>query len=178
MTDPIVRHAIVDECDQIAAVHIAAWRESYSGILPPIAFQKMDIENRITLWRRRLGEPLPVYVAERDGEIVGFADGVPARPDEALETEMQVYAIYLLNSAKRQGIGTKLLRRVMHQFLAEGASSACVWALRDATPARRFYEHHGARFEAEKPEDRGDYQRVVVGYVWPDLREQFPAHQV
>jgi len=83
---------------------------------------------------------------------------------------MQVYAVYLLHQAKRQGIGTRLLRSVTRQFLASGASSACVWALRDAIPARRFYENQGAEFAAEKLDDRGDYQRVLVGYVWRDLR--------
>jgi L-amino acid N-acyltransferase YncA len=173
MRDTIFRAATADDCNVIAAVHVTAWHESYSDILPPVAFRKMDLENRTKLWRRRLGEPLPVYVAEFDREIVGFADGGPARADEALDAEMQVYAVYLLNRAKRRGIGTKLLRRVLQQFLALGASSACVWALRDAVPARRFYEHHGAQFAAEKLENRGDYERVVAGYVWRDLRRQF-----
>lgn len=169
------RTATADDCGPLAVVHVTAWHESYSDILPPVAFQKMDIENRTKLWRQRLGEPLPVYVAEFDGEIVGSADGGPARPDEALETEMQVYAVYLLNRAKREGFGTRLVRRVMDQFVASGAASACVWALRDAIPARRFYEHHGAEFAAEKVENRDGYERVVVGYVWRDLRQGFGA---
>jgi L-amino acid N-acyltransferase YncA len=120
MPDTIIRTATADDCDAMAAVHISAWRESYSDIRPSVAFRKMDIENRTKLWRRRLGELLPVYVAELDNEIAGFADGGPARAAEALETEMQVYAVYLLNRAKRQGIGTKLLLRGVQQFLADG----------------------------------------------------------
>jgi len=88
--------------------------------------------------------------------------------------EMQVYALYLLNRAKRQRIGTQLLRSVMCQFLTSGASS-CVWTLRDAIPARRFYEYHHARFACEEVERNEDYQRTLVGYVWPDLRQQFPS---
>lgn len=64
----------------------------------------------------------------------------------------------------------------MRQFLADGASTACVWALRDAIPARRFYEHHGAEYATEKFEHhRAGYDRVIVGYVWRDLKRRFAA---
>lgn len=176
--DAIIRTATADDCDRRAAVHVAAWHESYSDILPPIAFANLTVAKRTAQWREILAAAdHPVFVAERDGQIVGFADGGPARPEEALGQEMQVYAIYLLNAAKGQGIGTELLKTVMRQFLADGASTACVWALRDAGPARRFYEHHGAQFVAEKLEHHwAGYHRVIVAYVWPDLRRCFETN--
>jgi len=80
-------------------------------------------------------------------------------PDRIKSSQkMQVYAVYLINRAKRQGIGTRLLRSVMRQFLASGASSACVCAI----PALMFYEHNGGRFAAEKVEDRG----IIGGSAW------------
>src|SRR5690348_18411409 len=95
-------------------------------------------------------------------------------PDRIKSSQkMQVYAVYLLNRAKRQGIGTRLLRSVMRQFLASGASSACVWTLRDAIPARMFYEHIGARFAAEKVEDRGIISGSSWDIWWADIRTQF-----
>lgn len=168
--ETIIRLATFVDCDSLAAVHVTASHESYSDILPAIAF--MTIAKRILQWREVLtAADHPVFVAERGGQIIGFADGGPARPKEALGQEMQLYAIYLLNAAKRQGIGTKLLQCVIRQFLADGGTSACVWALRDALPARRFYEHHGAQFAAEKIEHHRDgYDCASVGYVWPDLR--------
>lgn len=175
----IIRTATAGDSDELTAVHVKAWQESYSDILRPIAFENMTVAKRTQHWRDVLtGADHPVFVAERDGQIVGFADGGPARPEDALGQEMQLYAIYLLNAVKRQGIGTKLLKSVMRQFLADGTNSACVWALRDAVPARRFYEHHGAQFAAEKLENRGDYERSLVGYVWRDLRLLFCAEAV
>lgn len=100
---------------------------------------------------------------------------VPRDQTKHWKLECRSYAVYLLNRAKREGFGTRLVRRVMDQFVASGAASACVWALRDAIPARRFYEHHGAEFAAEKVENRDGYERVVVGYVWRDLRQGFGA---
>lgn len=44
---------------------------------------------------------------------------------------------------------------------------------RSAVPERRFYEHNGAMLAAEKLENRGDNERVEVGYVWRCLRQNF-----
>lgn len=175
MSHAQIRTATADDCDTLAAVHVAAWHESYGDILPAVAFANLTVAKRSLQWREVLaGANHPVFVAERAGQIVGFADGGSARPGEGLGREMQLYAIYLLNAAKRQGIGTKLLQSVMRQFLAGGATSACVWALRDALPACQFYEHHGAQYIAEKLEyHRAGYDRVIIGYVWPDLKRQF-----
>jgi L-amino acid N-acyltransferase YncA len=141
MTAVVIRLASTNDCDTLAAVHVTAWHESYTEILPAAAFAKVTIPERTAAWMRVIASANhPVFVAECDGEIVGFADGGPARSDQDLGQEMQVYALYLLNRAKRQRIGTQLLRSVMCQFLTSGASSACVWTLRDAIPARRFYE--------------------------------------
>jgi L-amino acid N-acyltransferase YncA len=170
-----IRTATAADGDRLAEVHVTAWRETYSDILPPIAFANMTVPKRTQQWREVLSNgDHPVFVAERAGQIIGFADGGPARPEEALGQEMQLYAIYLLDAAKRQGIGTKLLQSVVRQFLAVGANSACVWALRAAVPARRFYEQCGAQFAGEKLEHHSaGYDRVIVGYVWPDLQQQF-----
>jgi hypothetical protein len=35
-------------------------------------------------------------------------------------------------------------------------NSSAIRAAKDAIPARRFYEHHGAKFRAEKLKNRGD----------------------
>jgi hypothetical protein len=61
----------------------------------------------------------------------------------------------------------------MEDFLRDGHNSACVWTLRDAKPARSFYESFGAQFMTEMLQSRPDYDRWVVGYIWPDLRKAF-----
>ena len=170
-----IRIATAADSEVLAAVHVTAWQESFRGLLPDIAFEGMTIPKRMEKWQQLLAAnpAFPVYVAEEEGRAIGFAQGGLARDDEALGQEMQLYAIYLLSSAKRRGVGTKLLRTVVGDFLAQGASSACVWTLREAQPARRFYESVGAQLAAEKLEHRPGYDRVLVGYIWPDLKRSF-----
>jgi hypothetical protein len=48
-----------------------------------------------------------------------------------------------------------------------------VWVLRDNESARRFYESFGAEAVAERVERLADYDVVVIGYAWRDLRRAF-----
>lgn len=60
-----------------------------------------------------------------------------------LEADAEIYAIYLLDAVKRQGIGRRLLRGVFDHLAAQGFASACLWVLTENTAARRFYEALG-----------------------------------
>lgn len=170
-----IRRATISDSEAIAGVHVTAWRETYRDLLPEIAFAAMTVPIRVKKWRDILDQDpsLPVYLAEQKGVAVGFANGGPARQDEALGMEMQIYSLYVLASAQRQGIGTKLIQTVVKDFLAQRATSASVWTLREATIARRFYESMGAQSADEKVEHRPGYDRMMVGYVWDNLKQAF-----
>lgn len=149
---------------------MAAWRESYAGLISDSVLDALSVSGRAATWRKTLtGTPrIPVFVAERETAIVGIAAGGPARGDE-LAQEMEVYAIYVRDEAKRRGTGTELFRALVGDFIGTGARSAGLWVLKDNAPARRFYEKLGGRPAAEKVENRPGYDLLEVGYVWPDL---------
>jgi L-amino acid N-acyltransferase YncA len=169
-----IRPATIDDAAALAEVHVAAWRESYRGLLPQPVLDRLSSQIRAERWRRMLSAPAHprVYLAEQEGWTVGFVDGGCCR-DRALAQQMEVYELYLLDAVKRQGIGGRLLKLMVRDFVAQGAVSAGVWALRDNDSARRFYESFGAEAVAEKVERLGDYEIVEVGYAWRDLRRAF-----
>jgi GNAT superfamily N-acetyltransferase len=169
-----IRLASIDDAAALAEVHVAAWRESYGALLPKAMLARLSSPIRAERWRRMLSDPARprVYLAEQEGWIVGFVDGGRCR-DRALAQDMEIYELYLLDAVKRQGIGGRLLKAVVHDFLAEGAVSAGVWALGDNHSARAFYERFGAEPVAEKVERLGDFDVHEVGYAWRDLRRVF-----
>jgi len=73
----------------------------------------------------------------------------------------------LLDRAKRQGIGSALLRVLMRDFLAAGANSASVWMLRDNWPARSFYERRGVQC-LDHENDR--FWRLLAVPAWSSVR--------
>jgi ribosomal protein S18 acetylase RimI-like enzyme len=171
-----VRAATIEDCDAIARVHVASWRESYRGLIPQPVLDALSVPERKLAWQKviaGLGK-YPVHVAEDEGRIAGFAQGGACR-GEALGQEMEVYAIYLLARAQRRGIGGKLLKTVMSDFIADGRTSAGLWVMRDNAIARKFYEKFEAIPVSERVQSRPEYDRPEVGYAWSDIRRSFGA---
>ncbi len=165
-----IRDGLEADVEGIARVHVQAWRETYKGFLSPDALAGLSVEERVQMWRGVFAQPNPqakLLVAETDeGEIVGFVRGGPAPRKEAdlLATETEIFAIYLLDKVKRQGIGRKLMAGVLSHLAAHGFRSVGLWVLRENLPARRFYEALGGQAGAEQTFDIRGQMVTEVAY--------------
>lgn len=142
-----VRPAELTDADGIAAVHIRSWRETYSGVIPNRLMDAEALEGRRRMWTSILGlEPLPgtVVIAERAGEVVGFAFAGPASHPDATKgfapaRNLHLYSLYLLAAEHGAGTGHALLKA------AVGDLPAQLWVASGNDRARAFYERHGFR---------------------------------
>jgi ribosomal protein S18 acetylase RimI-like enzyme len=165
-----IRDAVEADVEGIAKAHVQGWRESYKDFLTPEALAGLSVDERMQMWRRALAEPEPrarLLVAEADdGEIVGFIRGGPIRGKEVelLGTEAEIYAIYLLDKVKRQGIGRRLMRGVFDHLAAHGLRSVGLWVLKDNLGARRFYEALGGTAGPEQSFDLRGQMVTEVAY--------------
>jgi ribosomal protein S18 acetylase RimI-like enzyme len=165
-----IRDAVEADVEGIAKAHVQGWRESYKDFLTPEALAGLSVEERMQMWQRALAAPEPrarLLVAETDdGEIVGFIRGGPIRGKgaELLATEAEIFAIYLLDKAKRQGIGRRLVRGVFDHLATHGLRSVGLWVLKDNMPARRFYESLGGTAGPEQSFDLRGQMVTEVAY--------------
>jgi ribosomal protein S18 acetylase RimI-like enzyme len=163
-----IRDAVEADVEGIAKAHVQGWRESYKDFLTPDALAGLSVEERMQMWQRALAELEPrakLLVAETDGgEIVGFIRGGPIRgkEPELLGAEAEIFAIYLLDRVKRQGIGRKLMAGVFDHLAAHGFRSVGLWVLKDNLGARRFYEALGG---TAGPEQSFDLRGQIVTEV-------------
>ncbi|MEV4440854.1 GNAT family N-acetyltransferase [Streptomyces sp. NPDC049577] len=120
-----VRRADVPDAGVIARVHV----DSRAATMPYLPPQRRTHEE-VVWWVREivLAECL-VWVAERGGEVVGYA----ALGGDVLED------LYLRPDLLRQGIGTLLLDEVKRH--SPGGLS--LYVFQQNTGARAFYERHG-----------------------------------
>ncbi|MFC4171879.1 GNAT family N-acetyltransferase [Microvirga sp. GCM10011540] len=166
----IVRDGREADVEGIARVHVQGWRESYGDFLSPEALAGLSVEERAQMWRSILATPDPkgkLLVAEAPGgEIVGFARGGPVGPKGAdlLGTETEIFAIYLLDRVKRQGIGRRLMAGIFGHLAEQGFGSTGLWVLRDNLPARRFYEALGGVAGREQSFDLRGQEVTEVAY--------------
>jgi ribosomal protein S18 acetylase RimI-like enzyme len=164
----IIRRAMPADAEAIARVHVQAWQESYRGLIPDAAFDGYTVEKRIAQWSGTLGNgAIAVHVADRAGAMCGFCSG--GRTRASLATEGEVYSFYLLDIAKRQGIGRRLFTRLCADLAAQGHKSAGLWVLTDNAPARRFYEAMGGRLGESRLDRRGEFVFDDVAYIWDDV---------
>jgi ribosomal protein S18 acetylase RimI-like enzyme len=112
------------------------------------------------------GDAIRYVVAERDGELVGFAKILRDRPVTALEGErgLLLQKLYLRPKVIGKGIGSVLLEAVFG--IAGALGEARIWldVLRSNTGAIRLYERHGfvRRIELPWATDRRDIGMWVM----------------
>ncbi|MEE1611730.1 GNAT family N-acetyltransferase [Microvirga sp. CF3016] len=166
----LIREAVEGDVEGIARVHVQGWRESYKDFLSPEALAGLSVDERMRMWQGTFARPSPrarLLVAETDdGEIVGFACGGPVRPESAeiLDAEAEIFAIYLLDKVKRQGIGRGLMGGILDHLAYQGFRSAGLWVLKENHSARRFYESLGGVRGAEQTFDLRGQTVVEIAY--------------
>lgn len=150
-----IRRATPDDAAEIRGVADAAWHEAYAELL-----HEETIETAIEEWYdlNRLSDGLAdgagdTFVAERDGEIVGFATGAPGGDDKS---EAVLPTIYVYPDHWRDGIGSMLLERVTDVLVTEGFDRLSLSVLAENDVGCSFYERHGF-------EPRDEYETKLFG---------------
>ena len=185
MDEVAIRRADAGDAAAIARLHVAAWHEAYTGLVPARMLSAFTVAERTRRWQRILSSPDParasaVFVAARPDGIVGFGScGRQPAPDLVAAGFLgEISALYLLAAHQRQGIGRRLMALMARDLVAREMRSAALWVLHDNEPARAFYETLGAKVVGRRVEtvdehlgQRAGAQDVLheVAYGWRDL---------
>ncbi|MBL7941752.1 MAG: GNAT family N-acetyltransferase [Flavobacteriales bacterium] len=168
-----IRKAVLEDASAIATVHVAAWKETYRGIVSDEVLNNLSIQRRTEQWVNTLSDVTHAYhrafVAEVDNQVVGFASyGCPQVKDVNFDGEL--FAIYILKAAHKMGIGRLLVQSVVNGLRDMGSHSMMVWVLKD-NPARGFYERLGGEYLYERSIEIGSDTLMEVAYGWRTLDE-------
>jgi ribosomal protein S18 acetylase RimI-like enzyme len=166
-----IRKATVEDASAIATVHVAAWRETYRGIVSDEVLSRLSVQRRTEQWINTLSNKSHPYhhafVGEVEGQVVGFANsGSPQVKDSGFDSEL--FALYILRAAHKMGIGRSFVQAVAKGLSGQGCKSMMVWVLKDNL-ARGFYERLGGEYLYEKPIEIGGDSLMEAAYGWRDL---------
>jgi GNAT superfamily N-acetyltransferase len=142
-----VRRAQPADARAIADVHVCTWQAAYRHAFPAELLDNLSVEEREVPWRERIEEGYVVWVAESEGEIVGFAAVGPSRTEQDAG---ELYAIYVLPESWGSGAAADLMAEAKDWFADAGYATAMLWVLADNPRARRFYEREGWRAEGTR----------------------------
>jgi ribosomal protein S18 acetylase RimI-like enzyme len=170
------RLATVSDAAAIARLHVASWRETYTGLLPAVMLADLSAESRAAMWEAVLDAPARrigtrVHLAEEEGEVVGFG-ACGGQRDEGLRDRGFVGefgAIYVLRSHQGGGVGRALMRLMARDLMARSMPSASLWVLDGNARARALYERLGGTILADKETVDGGVTLHEVAYGWTSL---------
>lgn len=163
-----IRKATAEDVKHVAKAHVDSWRTTYEGIVDQGYLNALKYEDREQLWEQADHDQLLVAVDPSEN-IVGFASYGKEKTGE-YGYESELYAIYLLKHAQRQGIGRRLFVRMIEDLEQKGVSSIMLWVLEE-NPSRKFYEAYSPELVAkDNYEISGDIHSELA-YGWRNLMD-------
>jgi len=175
-----VRKARPADAIAIGAVHVAAWRSAYPGILPDRFLARLSVSRQAAQYDAAIRSGQGVLVATASGDdvpnaagtrIIGFTTAGPARTREISGRALgdgEIETLYVLDDWRDRGVGRMLLRGAAEYMIGNGCRSAFLWVLRD-NPSRWFYQRLGGKpvLDAVTRVAGKDLQQTA--YVWDPI---------
>jgi ribosomal protein S18 acetylase RimI-like enzyme len=140
-----IRRAKPADADVLAKLHIDSWRVAYRGLVPDSYLNALDYDRRAQSLLESLSAQIEeTYIAEEDGEVVGFLTLGGCR-DEDVDKKItgEIWGIYLAPQHWRKGIGRLLCRYGERILGSRGYLIVTLWVFAGNSQARRFYEAMG-----------------------------------
>ena len=169
----VVRPARHADAAAIGAVHVAAWRSAYPGILPDHYLAGLSATRQAAYYDRSIGGGGVLVAARASSDaagqvprVVGFATVGRSRSPALAEGEIET--LYVLDDWRERGLGRRLLGAAATRLAALGCGSAFLWVLRD-NPSRWFYERLGGRAVMAADVGVAGVAVAQVAYAWDPI---------
>jgi GNAT superfamily N-acetyltransferase len=136
-----------EDIDAIRDINLKSWSgfttsellEQRHGLINGRSWQERITNDVLTHIGR---EYVTTFVAELDGEVVGYAAAQIEVKEDGGEVGIVSYNA-VRPEARRLGIGTALVSRVVDYLKSQGARVLLVWTLKVGESARNIYERIG-----------------------------------
>jgi ribosomal protein S18 acetylase RimI-like enzyme len=168
--EALVRRAVPEDAEAIAALHIRSWQFAYRGQLPDQYLDQLGEQRgqRSELWRTHISTPPTskneVWVVGTETRVDAFAAIGPAREADPNVTG-ELYAIYVDPNCWGHGLGRTLFTHATGRLRALEYATAILWVLASNIRARRFYEIAGWSVDGgTKLENRPGFELREVSY--------------
>ena len=160
-----VRPARARDAEAVAAVHDAAWREAYRGVLPGRELERMIQRRGPEWWLQAMRRGARITVLDAGERIAGYATHGRSRSPQ-LPAAGEMFELYLDPPFQGLGFGARLFRASRAALTDRGLDGLCVWCLAENTRGVAFYRRQGGRLVARGRERFGEETRERVGFVW------------
>lgn len=162
MYDKSICLAKNNDAQQIAQVHVASWKETYTGIIHQEILDALDVEQKTMLWEQILSDSnhhVLVYIHNQ--KIMGFLDGYLNLENDIAE----IRAFYLLKEIQKQGLGRELFQQ-FYQIALNHSYGSIRLEVFNKNSSRFFYEKLGAQCIGEEALPEFGEGIIELFYQW------------
>ena len=143
-------------------LHVTTWNATHGWRRNGPTYELRERQWRETFGKND-GRWFCLVVERTNGELVGFAKGVPYEHPDLPGFAGELNKVYLLREYQRQGLGRRLVGHVARRFLSQGIQSMVLFG-EARNPSCGFWDALGGeRLYASNGEFHG-------GYGWRDLQ--------
>lgn len=182
MTGFVIRPAGADDVTALAHIHTEGWKAAYGGIIDPEFLNNLKEEDRAADWARWLaeGQSHVAITTTADGTPCGFVSygrlrtPIPGMSPIRPLYSGEIYALYILPSFWRQGLGSRLMKEAAEGLRALKHSSMCLWVLEKNDRAVSFYKKCGGERCGKKDVQIGKSTVREVAFGWRRTNVQWP----
>src|SRR5947209_1042047 len=147
----------------IAAVHDAAWRDAYRGVIPGRELERMVQRRGPAWWRQAIRAGTRLIVLDFADQIAGYASyGRNRMP--ALRFGGEIFELYLTPEYQGVGLGKRMFEAARADLSAHGFPTFVVWALGGNDRAMDFYQRRGGAIVRRARERFGKETRERVAF--------------
>ncbi|MEX6505505.1 N-acetyltransferase family protein [Jiella sp. M17.18] len=161
-----IRFAEQRDATALAAVHAAAWRGAYAGIIPHRSLSGMISRRHAAWWMRAIRSGAGILVVDFGGETVGYAT-LGRNRTAALQAGGEIYELYLKPAFQGLGFGRRLFDAARRLLVDRDMPGLVIWALAENRIAVEFYERMGGSPMAEGRECFEGKALQKIAFVWP-----------
>jgi len=169
----LIRHATLADAERMGFINAASWRTTYTGLIDERTFEKMTPEVMVAKWTRIITNYTKTssfsFVAEVDGEVVGYVSCGPNRHTTQSQFEWELLALYLLKEHQSKGFGKALFCEAVNEMKRLHVKSMILYVLSSNMPSRKFYESFKPDFTGSAKVMIDEIEYNDTYYVWSDI---------
>ncbi|PIO99246.1 GNAT family N-acetyltransferase [Pleomorphomonas carboxyditropha] len=163
-----VQRAAIEDAAEIAAVHDAAWRYAYRGILDGVELERMIERRGPRWWAKAIARNIAMLVIKVEGRVAGYATLGPSRM-RALPFRGEIYELYLHPDMHGIGLGRRLFEEARAALADMRLDGLVVRVLASNAVGVGFYERLSGHQVVDSSEEIAGRLVPVTVYAWPPV---------
>ena len=157
-----IRHATQSDLQDIVAIHVESWKDSYPDVLPAKFLAEQINQDLTKYWTEIHIHNEDIVLVSEEDSLVGFV-AVWCRPIPFIDN------LHVRPSHRSKKIGSALIKAAAKKLISKGHKTAYLWVFESNEKAIKFYERLGGIQKEQARKNIFGYEVLSRKIVWDDL---------